>query len=183
MRVAERVGFGVRREDLKEAHTDCYIVDRVRSALQVRKGCHTESQGNQFHLLLGAVAPERERERCREGMIRRVAERIGVQRGTRCLMEPGVLFRPRAFEQAISRREEFERCGFPLFGIGPSLSDRPLEVGEEAVSHGRECTVVEIDQCVGTCKLGFEASGVMAVRQYMSLGKGKGGARLSRPPR
>lgn len=164
----------------RAVETDRYIVDRLRAALQVMKHCRTASQRRELHVVLGAVAPEREGARSREGMIRRVADRLGMQRGGRIIRQ-GV-YRPRAFDQAISRRQKFDEYAAPSVGIGPSPLQRPLETGEQAISHGRACTVVEIDHQAGTCKLEFEGGGVKAMREYSSLGNGKGGARLSRPP-
>lgn len=177
--MAAHLNAKIHPEEAQHAKIDRYIVDRVRAALSVLKQCLTEEQCVEYHIVLGAIAPEREVQSCKEGKLRSVAERLGVTRG--------YLFahskqRPRAFDQAVTRRAAFDSACVPTMGCGPSMLDRPLKVGEKALSHGRPCKVVEIDYGKGTCKLAFSEGGVNATRTYSSLGRAKGGARIARPP-
>lgn len=174
--------LGRASSDDEQAQTDAYIVERIRAALCALKSCVSEQQREEFHIVLAACAPVREDEGDRHGMIRRVSERIGVQRGSKYIKEGHR--RPRAFERAIERRQEMDlRAGLVQLGtVGPSLSQRPYEVGEEGMSRGRPCKIIAVDHASGCCQLEFEVGGVKAVRDYTSLGKARGGARLSRPP-
>ena len=82
-------------------------------------------------------------------MIRDVAKRLGVQRGSRYVKATGEK-RPRVLEQAITRRAAFDEA-LDRYG--------PLKPGDAAISRGRLCTVVEIDYEADTCKLAFEVGG------------------------
>lgn len=157
-------------------------MNRARAAILVLKRCASEEQRVEYLTVLSALAPERELERCKTGMIQCVAERLGVQRGAR-FMGSNREGRPRAFERAISTRAAFDSSGVTLLGaVGPSPLNRPMDVGDQAVSHGRPCTVIEIDYYTNdTCKLCFKAEGQTCVATYSSLGSGPGGARLTRP--
>lgn len=186
MQVVQRLyldtSFSISSAIVKQAQTDSYIVDRLCAALAVLKECNSEAQREEYLIVLAAIAPVREAERAQHGMIRRVAERINIQRG-KYFESRGQENRPRAFDRAISHREEFDKAGGPLFGsMRPFAFARPLSAGEQAMSRGRNCTVVQIDSREGTCILAFEAGGVKSVRSYPSLGCGKSGARLARPP-
>ena len=57
----------------------------------------------------------------------------------------------------------------------------PLVAGDCAISRGRDCTVVHMG-ADGSCTLSFSAEGIEATRIFKSIGRGKGGARLTRPP-
>lgn len=74
------------------------------------------------------------------------------------------------------------QAGLLLGTVGPSLTSRPLEVGEDAMSRGRPCKIVAIDHVLGHCQLEYKIGDVKALREYTSIGKGRGGARLARPP-
>ena len=60
------------------------MVDTYLEALAVLKGCRTEAQRQEYLIALALMAPSRSRQRDKEGMIRRVAERLDVKRG-RCV--------------------------------------------------------------------------------------------------
>ena len=64
-----------------QAETDAYIIERVKAALYVLKNCESETARIEYGILLAALAPERLAMRDPKGMIRKVAERLGVQRG------------------------------------------------------------------------------------------------------
>lgn len=59
-------GFGIEDEirerfageQLKKAATDAYIVDRAVAALDTLKLCGTEQARQEYHIVLGALAPE-----------------------------------------------------------------------------------------------------------------------------
>lgn len=181
MQVAEKL---LESNETTHAATDAYIVERLRAAIAELKRCVSEEQHKEYLTILAAVAAERESEHCQLGMIRKVAHRLGVQRGARYHKSSGER-RPRAFDRAISSRATFDSSGVPLLGnIGPSLLSRRIEVGERALSRGRQCTVIEIDYEADTCKLRFDAegeSGLTHTRTFSSLGSGRGGSRLTRP--
>lgn len=170
-------------ERAKQAETDTYIVERSIAALSVLKRCRTEEQRVEFHIVMSALAPERESARSYDGMIRRVAERLGLRRGARYVPHSKQK-RAFAFERAIDRRAVFDSHGVaPRFGmIGPTRMGEPLTVGADAVSRGRDCKVMQIDYATNTCTLEFEMGGVKATKTYTSLDARRGGARLSRPP-
>ena len=114
-------------------------------------------------------------------MIRKVAERLGVQRGTRSYKSAFYNGRytrdlePRPFDQGIARRAAFDEAA--------SMSGK-LEVGAAAIatSSCAPCTVVAIDHENETCTLEFEsAGGVKRVQAFDSIGAKPGGARLHRP--
>ena len=163
-----------------EAKTDAYIVARLKAAIAVLKRCATEAQRIDFHVILGAVAPERKAGRDMAGMIRRVAGRLNVQRGSRHVKATGKK-RPRVLEQMITEREKFDEA--------VDLGGGPLKSGDAATSRGRPCTVVEINYEADTCKLAFEVAGVRLMREFSCIYKGssaasfpKGSARLLRAP-
>ena len=142
-------------------------------------------QGNVLYgILLAALAPERMGERDPRGMIRKVAERLEVQRGTRSYKSAyynGRFTRelePRPFDQSITRRAAFDEVA-SRSGL--------LEVGAAAIpfiatSSCAPCTVVAIDHENETCTLEFACEGgVKRVQAFDSLGFKPGGARLHRP--
>ena len=114
-------------------------------------------------------------------MIRKVAERLDVQRGTRSFKSAYYNGRytrelePRPFDQGITRRAAFDEA-----------ADRSgkLQVGDAAIatSSCAACTVVTIDYDKETCTLEFESEGgVKRVQTFDSLGNKPGGARLHHP--
>jgi hypothetical protein len=114
--VSTEHGFGIEAEvrerlageQLRDAETDTYIVDRAVAALSTLKRCGTEETRQQYHVVLGALAPTLA-EQCNQlGMARRVSDRLGVRRDRRARTkkqkeanEPG---RPFAFLQASVER-------------------------------------------------------------------------------
>ena len=128
--LAERLNLKLSAQDVKQAETDGYIVKRLKAALAVLKCCHSEAQRTDLHVILGSVAPELAAERDQSGMIRRVAERLGVQRGSRHIKAAGTK-RPRALEQAIKQRAAFDEANL--------LSGEMLKPGVAATSRGRAC--------------------------------------------
>lgn len=178
--VGQKLGLVLSTEEVKQAEVDAYIVERIKAVLHVLKNCQSEQARIEYGIILAALAPVRLAERSRGGMIRKVAERIGVQRGTRSYKSAyydGRFKRelePRPFSAAISRRDEFDK-----------LAQRTglLGVGEAAVATSScvPCTVVEIDHENKTCLLEFEAEGgVKRMQAFSSLDSGPGGARLHR---
>ena len=163
--VAERLNLKLSAEEVKNAETDAYIIRRLKATLAVLKNCATEARRIDLHVIVGAIAPERRGPRDQEGMIRRVAERLGLQRGSRHVKATGEK-RPRVLEQAITRRAAFDEA--------ESHSRGPLKAGDSATSRGRPCTVVEIDYEADTCKLAFEVAGVKLTRDYSCISKGRG---------
>ena len=114
-------------------------------------------------------------------MIRKVAERLGVQRGTRSYKSAyydGRFTRelePRPFDQGITRRAGFDE---------EAWRSGKLKVGDAAIatSSCAPCTVVAIDHENETCTLEFACEGgVKRVQAFDSLGDKPGGARLHRP--
>lgn len=117
-------------------------------------------------------------------MIRKVSERLGVERGSRYVKATGEN-RPYAFNQAITRREKYDNNILALCGV-------ELQPGDSAMSRGQLCTIIDIDHEADTCKLSFAVGGIEATREYTSIYKGRdpqkgasfpqGSARLSLAP-
>ena len=179
--VAERLNLKLTKEEVEQAKTDRYIVDRLVDAIQELKQCRSLEEWIDYCVVLAAVAPERADPGNPTGMIKKVSERLKVQRGSRYVKATGER-RPRAFDQAISRRAAaFDVAR--LKGLGP---------GSAATSRGQPCTVVEIDREKDTCTLAFESGGIEVTRSYDCIYKGKdapgkakfpkGSARLRRVP-
>ena len=96
-------------------------------------------------------------------MIRRVAERLGVQRGARYVKSTGEK-RERVLDQSIRQRAAFDESA--------DKSSAQLKVGDLATSRGRRCTVVEIDYDADTCKLSFDAGGTSVTKTFACIHKG-----------
>ena len=152
----------------------------MKAALHSLKHCSSEAARIEYGIVLAALAPERLGLRDPRGMIRKVADRLGVQRGTRSYKSAyynGRFTRelePRPFDQGITQRaafdEELSRSG-------------KLQVGNAAIatSSCAPCTVVAIDHENETCTLEFASEGgVKRVQSFTSLGATPGGARLHR---
>ena len=164
--VADRLNFKLSAWEMKQSETDAYIVARLKAALAVLKHCTSEAQRVDLHVILSAVAPERRAEHDQAGMIRRVAERLGVQRGSRYVNATGEK-RPRVLDQSITVREKFDEA--------VDLGGGPLKPGDAATSRGRPCTVIEIDYEKDTCKLAFKVAGVRLIRdEFSCIAKGRG---------
>ena len=179
--VSQRLGLSLAKEAVEQATTDAYIVDRIKAALYVLKHCQSETARVEYGTILAALAPERLGERARGGMIRRVAMRLGVQRGTRSYKSvyyDGRYKRelePRPLDQGITRRAAFDES---------AARSGKLEVGDAAIatSSCAPCTVVMIDHENETCTVEFASmGGVKRVQTFDSLGAKPGGARLHRP--
>jgi hypothetical protein len=162
--VAEHLNLKHSAEEVEKAKVDGYIVDRLRAVIHVYKRCLTEAMRIDLHVILGAVAPERKEKGDQDGMIKHVADRLGVQRGSRYVKATQEI-RPRVLQQAITRRAAFD-----------DMLDRhgPLKPGDAAISRGRPCTVLEIDYEADTCKLEFNVSGVKLTRPYTCIYKARG---------
>ena len=121
--------------------------------------------------ILAAVAPERETRayaakhhaECRS--IRKVLERLGVQRGVRTVKLTGES-RPYAADRAISIREAFDKM------VGALRTGETLRPGDSATSRGRLCTVIDIDHEADTCTLAFEVAGIKLTRSYNCIYNG-----------
>ena len=161
--MAQRLHLKLSEEQVKQAETDRYIVDRLHAAISVLKHCCSAAMRIDLHVILGAVAPERKVERDRGGMIRRVAERLGVQRGARYIRSMGEK-RERVLDQSINQRAAFDE--------GAEMCSDRLKVGDAATSRGRSCTVVEIDYKADTCKLSFSSGGVSITKAFTCIYKG-----------
>lgn len=176
-----RLGFTLSKEEVEQLKVDTYLIDRVVQALSQLKQCRTEAEREDYHIVLAALAPKREAERSREGMLRAASQRLRVERGVRYFNGEK---RPYAFDQAVARRAVFDEAVF-------KCSDA-LKPGDEGISHGQLCTVVEIDHKEDTCALRFSQGGVEAVREYTCIYRGsnprkqapfpQGSARLRRAP-
>ena len=113
-------------------------------------------------VVLGAASPPRVLAGDSSGMISKIAKRLSVQRGSRYVKATGER-RPRAFDQAITRRTEFDSRR--LQALGP---------GAAATSRGRPCTVVKIDWEKDTCTLLFKSGCVEVTRDYTCIYKVEG---------
>ena len=144
------------------------IVDRARDALAQLKLGGSPEQLVDYLVVLAALVPEKAAARDPRGWARRVAERLGVQWGSRKIKATGAL-RPRAFASCMETRNAFDAA--------VDLDKGPLKVGDTATSHGQLCTILEIDHEADTCKLGFSESGVNAECDYACIYKGTSGDR------
>jgi hypothetical protein len=179
--VGKRLGLCLSKEAVQQAETDAYIIERVKAVLHVLKHCQSEVARVEYGTILAALAPERQGERARGGMMRRVAARLGVQRGTKSFKSAYYNGRykrelePRPFDKAITRRAAFDE---------EAARSGKLMVGAAAIatSSCAACTVVVIDYENETCTLEFESEGgVKRMQSFCSLGAEPGGARLHRP--
>ena len=178
--VGKRLGLTLSKEAVVQAETDAYIIKRIKAALHVLKYCQSEAARIEYGIPLAALAPERLAERNAKGMIRKVTDRLGVQRGTRSYKSAyynGRFTRelePRPFDQGITRRAAFDE---------EAARTGRLAVGDAAIatSSCAPCTLVAIDYEKETCTLEFECGGVKRVQSFDSLRDKPGGARLHRP--
>ena len=85
-------------EDMREKETNAHIVSRFKEALHVLKRCRNEQQRIEYHIALGLVMPPRD-----SGLIRRVCDRLGVNRGKRDAAKRY------ASDLAVDRRAEFDQ--------------------------------------------------------------------------
>jgi hypothetical protein len=145
----------------RQIHTREYIVGRARDGLEILKQCSSERQREEYHIALGLIAPKPVAVRDHAGMGRRVAQELQLQQN-RLPWQRSVAQRAAADAAWLKRSE-------------------PLAAGKAAVSHGRDCTIIDIDHAKRTCTIDCTAGGVSGSRTFTNLGKEKGGARLSRP--
>lgn len=145
----------------RQIQTREYIVQRARSGLEIVKQCSSERQREEYHIAIGLVAPEPAPVGDPTGMGRRVVKELQLQQNR--LPWQRSVAQHAAADATWSRRSE------------------PLAAGDAALSHGRDCTIVDIDHEDTTCTLDSSAGGVSGSRSFTALGKEKGGARLSRP--
>eukprot|EP00966_Prymnesium_polylepis_P171952 3976256-Prymnesium_polylepis.1 len=113
---------------------------------------------------------------------------------SRSYHKPSGTQRPRAFEQATTRRNQtFDVAAskFPLNAKGQEIM--PWCVGSTVLCRGQRGTIEKFASgvystkagyasSVGGCTITFDADGERALIDYTSLGAGKGGARLQREP-
>jgi hypothetical protein len=114
LQVGEHLGLMLSKEAVTQAETDAYIIERVKAVLHVLKYCQSEEARIEYGILLAALAPERLASGDHKGMIKQVAERLSVQRGTRSFKSTYYEGRytrelePRPFDQGITRRAAFD---------------------------------------------------------------------------
>ena len=87
-------------EGIKEAETNAKIVELFKEALAETKRCRNEQQRIEYHIALGLVMPPRDL-----GWIRRICERLGVQRGKLFTQRDA---RRYVSDQAVDRRTQFD---------------------------------------------------------------------------
>ena len=114
LQVGEHLGLMLSKEAVTQAETDAYIIERVKAVLHVLKYCQSEEARIEYGILLAALAPERLASGDHKGMIKQVAERLSVQRGTRSFKSTYYEGRytreleSRPFDQGITRRAAFD---------------------------------------------------------------------------
>jgi hypothetical protein len=147
---------------VKQIHTRAYIVERARKGLEMLKPCRSERLREEYYIGLGLLSPEHAGFGDTTGMGRRVAAELQVQQN-----------RP-PWQRSMAQRAKADR----------EWEQRmvPLVIGDYAISHGRPCTIFELDVEKQTCTLDFTAGGIVGSRKFKALGKEKGGARLAKPP-
>ena len=137
----------------------------------MNKSCKTEQQRQAYLIGLAHVAPPRLEGRDREGMIRRVAERLGVARGKRSKKRGA---RPYAFEKAIDRRAEFDAAVAKL--------EEPLQVGELVLTYNGPAELTRFVDG-GGCVVTYRVGDAYGEKSYAKCyGKEAGSARLQRIP-
>ena len=157
-------------EDAVAAHlgastesTAQYIVKRARAALAELKHCRSESQRQQYRLVLTVLAPE-------FGMAASVALALDVGRKCKPLLD------------SIALRDEID--------TKIEASKKRLEVGDEVLCRHGKGALVEVDSdydnededCAHPCAVEIEVDGHKQVSKFKRSGRGKGGARLHRIP-
>ena len=164
----------------RDAETNAKIADLLEAGLAETKHCRTEQQRIEYHIGLGYVMPPRVAEGNSSGWIRRICERLGIQRGKRSAKRDA---RPYASDQAVDQRAQFNK--------DVALQKKPLQEGDKVLSHGDSCKLTRIfvrcDEEYGEegppCVLTFRAGEVTEEHSYKSMyGKGEGSARLQRLP-
>mmetsp|Transcript_16169 Transcript_16169/g.40727 ORF Transcript_16169/g.40727 Transcript_16169/m.40727 type:complete len:875 (-) Transcript_16169:94-2718(-) len=182
--VVERLGFSLNADEVSAFKVDCYIVDRVASALHQLRLCRTEEERQDYGVVLAAVAPTREAKGCAVGMIAAVCKRLRVPRGVRYIKAIDER-RPYAMEQAISRRGRWDNHL-------QNIRAAPFKVGDSVISRSRLCTIMAIDCAADTCTLRFQKGNAVRDWNYTCIYKPlnapmkspfpKGSARLRHAP-
>ena len=186
--VAVRLGLSLSKEAVEQAKTDAYIVERLKLALYQLKQCRTPSEWIDYRVILAAIAPVRETAAASKShygdgrSIAKVCSRLAFNSIVR--YPKGKEPRPPAIQLAITDRAAFDDAVLMQSG--------ELKVGDRATSHGRECTVIEIDREADMCTLSFSSNGVEVTETFSCIYKGKdapgkapfpkGSARLTRAP-
>ena len=149
-----------------QLRTESFMIKRYVDGLWMLQGCRSTQQRDDYYTGLSLVAPPPAEFGDQSGMGHNITER---------LRSFGLLVRRqgRPWQQAVSNRAAAD-AAFKKEGT-------PLRAGEQAISRGRSCTVVQMS-ADGSCKLSFSAEGIEATRDFKSAGRGKGGARLARIP-
>lgn len=162
----------------RDVETALVIADNVRTALQVTKGCATEQQRQEYLIGLAYCAPPRCSERDRSGMIRRVAEFLGVQRGKRAAKRGG---RPYAFDRAIRIRSKFDEAASKRFA--PRLQgENQFSVGETVLTSNGKAELTKLTES-GGCVVTYRVGSSYSAQEYQSCcGKQPGSARLQAVP-
>ena len=157
-------------EDAVAAHlgastesTAQYIVKRARAALAELKHCRSESQRQQYRLVLTVLAPE-------VGMAASVAPALDVGRQCKSLLD------------SIALRDEID--------TKIEASKKRLEVGDEVLCRHGKGALVEVDSdydnededSAHPCAVEIEVDGHKQISKFKRSGRGKGGARLHRIP-
>lgn len=140
-----------------------YIVKRARAALKELKHCRSETQRQQYRLVLTILAPE-------FGMAVSVAAALGVERKCKPLLD------------SIRLREELDKK--------IEANKKRLEIGEEVLCRHGKGVLVEVDSnyedededCAHPCAVEIEVDGHKQISKFKRSGRGKGGARLHRIP-
>eukprot|EP00966_Prymnesium_polylepis_P189901 4400550-Prymnesium_polylepis.1 len=181
--VGKALGFPPKVE-ARHMETCVYIVERMRDYLSLAKWARTEEQRHDVHVVLGAAAARRAaNDSDPDGMIERVAHALGVTPGKRYHKASGTQ-RPRVYEQAVVRRSAHDAhfAAHPLDAKGRETT--PWAVGDAVLCRGQPGTLHALGSGnrLGGCTVAFEVDGEKALIDYDSFGKGKGGARLQRPP-
>lgn len=186
--VTDEIRQALFRKARRHAETDTYIVDRLKAALDILKGCQTEQQRRDFHLALALVAPTRVASGDHEGMARRVSARLRVQRGMRSKTRGE---RPYAFEAATLIRANFDlqaarfhvAAGPLRQGQQHALVGDSLQPGERVLTQNNGEAELARFTGTGGCVLVFRAGDNFKEVEFKGCyGKGKGSAGLRRIP-
>lgn len=161
----------------KNAEVQGYVCKRIAEAIHVMKQCRTEAQRLEYGVLLAAVMP-----RADDHMLDATASLLGFRYGSRRGSKGGKQ-REFAATKAMERRQAFDsRADRLQIPAHPPLAGEPLRLGEDVLCHGVPGELVELQEG-GKCAVLFRSGGETQRVDYdQPLGKGKGSARLQRPP-
>ena len=158
------------RKEARDMETYEYMINRAREVIDASKPCSTAEQHRQYLFGLAFFAPPHSEKGDTSGMGNRVAAVLRVTPGRR---SNG---RPLAFYRAQDMRAAF----------GARLADLyvPMQqVGETVLCRGQLATLSSYDSATGRCEVTFSYEDSKATVQYASrYGRGRGSARLQRPP-